>query len=192
MKSLAFAALAALCLGSAVACRDPLRVEANSNTVTVGLAAYAITGTPASFPSAVLTTVPAVVRLDGNLNFDLAFDLEAGGKVKLLPVQFVGDAASQGRRVGMVRSSIAFPQLTEAPKGGYQYDSTFTVSPGESVVLVAPHANPGDMCYLQFASEIYSKIVVDSVDAASRLIYFKITTDPNCGFRSFAQGIPKF
>ena len=191
MKSPVLAAIAALCLGSAVACRDPLRVEADSNTVTVGLAAYAITGTPASFPSAVLTTIPAVVRLDGNLNFDLAFDLEAGGKVKLLPVQFVGDAASQGRQVGMQRSSIAFAALAEAPKGGYQYDSTFTVSPGETVVIIAPHANAGDICYLQFSSEIYSKLVVDSVSTASRLVYFKITTDPTCGFRSFAQGIPK-
>ena len=36
----------------------------------------------------------------------------------------------------------------------------------------------------------FRKIAVDSVNLASRIIYLRMGFDPNCGFRSFATGIP--
>ena len=46
------------------------------------------------------------------------------------------------------------------------------------------------------SQQMFSKILIvllaiDSVVAATRTIYFRSVHDPNCGFLSFAPGVPK-
>jgi hypothetical protein len=180
-----------LSLGILAACKDPLRIKADQSVTTVGLSAFALSGTPPNFPSALYTPQPQVVRPDGTLGFDLAFDLDATGQIVILPVQLVGDATITGRRVGLQKVAEAFADLKSAPRDGYKFDSTFVVTPGQTVAVIAPHGGANDICYLRLSTDIFSKVVVDSVNAAARLIYFKVTADPNCGFRSFEPGIPK-
>jgi hypothetical protein len=38
---------------------------------------------------------------------------------------------------------------------------------------------------------IHAKIVVTAINIPSRQLTIRYTVDPNCGFRSFATGIPK-
>ena len=41
-------------------------------------------------------------------------------------------------------------------------------------------------------NSIYAKLVIDSVNRVTRQLYLRSVVDPNCGFRSFASGIPKY
>ena len=184
---------AALAAAAVVGCSDPVGLRADRSVITEGLTVYAHTGTPPSFPSALYSPQPAVVRPTGSFAFDIVFDIDAAGKVVLYPVQLVGDVSLVGRRVGMLRSSTPFADLRRAPDSGYQFDSAFVINPRETVALIAPHGGQEDICFGNFIStDIFSKVMVDSVNVADRLIYFKVTVDPNCGFKSFETGIPKF
>ena len=186
-------AAAALAAATVVGCSDPVGLRADRAVVTEGLQVYAFTGTPPAFPSALYSPQPAVVRPNGSYAFDVTFDIDPTGKVILTPVQLVGDVSLVGRRVGLLRSSTPFTQLGRAPDSGYQFDSAFVVSPLETIAMIAPHGGSDDICFQNFLStDIFSKLMVDSVNVADRLIYFKVTVDPNCGFKSFATGIPKF
>jgi hypothetical protein len=69
---------------------------------------------------------------------------------------------------------------------GYQYESPVTLAQGEGV-LVELHA---DQCQFQQSRIVYSKLQIQAVDPVTRRIAFRITYDPNCGFRSFLPGVP--
>ena len=80
-----------------------------------------------------------------------------------------------------------FDLVTEAPAVGYVYDSTaYTVKAGD--VIVAASNSPA--CTSEFYPTIYAKLTVDSVRLSERRIFLRVGLDPNCGFRSFAPGIP--
>jgi hypothetical protein len=83
--------------------------------------------------------------------------------------------------------SGTFDNVRKAPGGGYKYDSTVTVNPGQTVVVEVA----SDACQFSLAQLLYAKVVVDSVNADTRQVYFRATRDPNCGFKSFAPGVPK-
>jgi hypothetical protein len=38
---------------------------------------------------------------------------------------------------------------------------------------------------------VFTKLVVDTVDVAARRIVFHTVHNPNCGYRSFRPGVPK-
>jgi hypothetical protein len=121
--------------------------------------------------------------------FDIAFDIDAGGKVVIYPLRRVvpPSPVQAGRRVGLQVVPGTFESVTEAPAKGYAYDSVaVTVGPGEVVAVQAQTAQ----CSLELSPYNYSKIVVDSVIPAIQAIYVRIASDPNCGFRSFLPGIP--
>ena len=100
-----------------------------------------------------------------------------------------GVPGAGGRSVGLLKSDVAFDALTEAPRRGYLIDSTaVTIAVGQTLVLQTQ--TPGCFNDSRGASPIiFSKLVVDSVSAA-RAIHFRLTVDPNCGFRSFKPGVP--
>lgn len=183
LRSLGAAFGFSLALG---ACEDPLRLKAQFRTTTDTLVAYALTGTPVSHPNAIVTRNAQLVRADGSFLFDLAFELDAAGRVLLAPVRLVAGTLNESRRVGLLHSDSAFAALLRAPNEGYRYDSLFVAEPGETVVIQARPVS----CIQELSPYIYSKLVVDSVDVARRSIFFRFTADPNCGFRSFADGIP--
>jgi hypothetical protein len=188
-------ALAVWCAaGLAGACDDPLALKATTAVQMDTLVAFAMSGTPVSFPSAYNTGSGVVVRVDPLMLFDIAFDLQGASSVKLIPARLVSSTRllSNGtvgatQRVGLQIVAGSFESVTKAPGGGFKYDSTVTVTPGQTVVLEVV----SDACQFTLAQLLYSKVVVDSINASSRQVFFRATRDPNCGFKSFAPGVPK-
>jgi len=192
VAGLSLASVAALGLS---ACNDPNSTDTIIPVIADTLVAFALTGTPPSFPSAFLASSGAVTRADGSFNFDIAFDLDASNKVIVYPQKLVGVPCVVGalncggtlgaKPVGLQRITVAFDSLLRAPGAGYQFDSTFVLTPGEGLVMQVQSAAE---CQLFISTVMYSKIVVDSVNPARRAIYFRSVNDPNCGFRNLVPG----
>ncbi|MGH7665588.1 MAG: hypothetical protein ACRENI_15060 [Gemmatimonadaceae bacterium] len=172
------------------ACGDPLRVNAQFPVLTDTLRVFALSGTPLTAPTALqlLTlnvTEARAVAGGGQLDvlFDVAFDIDENGQVLLYPPSLV---AISPRTVGFQDVDESFAELLFAPSRGYRRDSVFVAAVGETVVVEAQVS----ICS-QFSPVMYAKLVVDSVKADVRAIFFRAAVDPNCGFRSFAEGVPE-
>jgi hypothetical protein len=84
----------------------------------------------------------------------------------------------------------AFATVLEAPKDGYRPDTAATIGVGET--LVAEIRDFQGVCITSLKGQTYySKLSILSVDPALRRIVFIVTVNRNCGFRSFAPGIPQ-
>lgn len=171
------------------ACGDPQSLRAFLPTANDAYAVFALTGTPAAFPSAINTFARSVVRVDGNANFDVAFDLDAQGRVIVLPVQKVVSLPGGSRRVGLRKVEGTFDAVTIAPTGTYG-DSVIVASPGEVIVAQSARNGANDACQFDISPFIYTKLVIDSVASPTRTIFVRTVLDPNCGFRSFEAGVP--
>jgi len=93
--------------------------------------------------------------------------------------------AAGGKPVGLQRITVAFDSLERAPTAGYQFDSTFVLTPGQGLVMQVQSSSE---CPLSFSTVMYSKFVIDSIDTGRRSIYFRSVNDPNCGYRSLVPG----
>ena len=173
---------------AAGACNEPLRLEAQLEVAADTLVARALSGTAPSAASALmLRNTPGVVSPTRVSDFDLAVDINAAGEPVLYPAALVTSLAQ--RRVGLRRVEQRFDSVTRAPGGDYVSDSAITVRIGQAVGVQVPAL--GNECLYSARPYYYSKVVVDSVRLAGRLVFLRSTTNPNCGFRSFAPGIPK-
>jgi hypothetical protein len=179
----------------ASACDNP---NATNNLVSViadTLTVFALTGTPPSYPAAFLASSGAVTRADGSFNFDVAFDIDPSNNVVIYPQKLVGvpcvvgalncGGALGAKPVGLQRITVAFDSLQRAPAAGYQFDSTFTLTPGQGLVMQVQSSSE---CPLSFSTIMYSKFVVDSIDTGRRSVYFRSVNNPNCGYRSLVPG----
>lgn len=151
---------------------------------------FALTGTPAAYPSGLNTFSRVATRVDGSANFDLAFDIDAAGNVVVYPVKLIVSSPGGDRIIGLKKVAGTFEAITSAPTGTYQADSAIVLAVSENVVVEANRGSTGDVCNLNLSPNIYSKITISSVDLATRTIVIQSVLDPNCGFRSFATGIP--
>ena len=186
-ESIAGAAVVALAVA---ACDSSDPFAATLPTVADSYTIFALSGTPPAYPSGLNTVARAATRVDGNANFDVAFDINADGNVVLYPVKLVVSSLAGDRPVGLKKLDASFDSVTSAPTGTYQTDSAIVAGRGQVIVVEANRGGPGDICSFNISFNIYSKILIDSVDVASRTISIKTVMDPNCGFRSFAAGIP--
>ena len=187
--------LASVVAFGASACSDPNTVNNIIPVLADTLTVFALTGTPPSFPAAFLASSGAVTRADGGFNFDIAFDIDPSNQVVIYPQKLVGVPCIIGalncggvlgaKPVGLQRITVPFDALERAPGDGYQFDSTFVMKPGDGLVMQVQSASE---CQLYFSSIMYTKIVVDSIDAARRAIYFRAVNDPNCGYRNLVAG----
>lgn len=186
--SLAVAAVAGLS-----ACDDTLGLRAYTSVAFDTLSAYSMTASPISFPTAYSASDGLVVRVDPSIAFDVAFDLTTDDKVKLIPARRISTTRrltgipTATPRVGMQLIKGTFESMIKAPSGGYAYDSTFVVATGQGVIFELA----SDACQYSLASQMYAKLVVDSIVPSRRQIYFRAVRDPNCGFRSLQPGVPK-
>jgi hypothetical protein len=171
------------------ACDDPQLLRASLPTVLDVYTVFALTGTPAAYPSGLNTFVRAAVRVDGNANFDVAFDLDNQGRALIYPVQKVVSSLTSTRRVGLRKVTGAFDDITIAPTGTYA-DSTIVASKGDIVVIQSARNGSGDACQFDISPYIYTKLLVDSIAVDTRTLVVQAVLDPNCGFRSFESGIP--
>ena len=186
-RKLALALVA--CASTLTACDDPNLLQAQLPTVSDVYDVFALSGTPASYPSAINTYLRTAIRVDGNANFDVAFDLDQQGRIVVYPVHKVVSPFASTRRVGLRRVTGTFESVDIAPAGTYA-DSVLVTTPGEVIVVQSIRNGANDACQFNISPYIYTKLTVDSVATASRSIRVSAVLDPNCGFRSFASGIP--
>lgn len=170
----------------AVACGDPTLAKA---TFTSGLATstlYALTGAPAVVPTA-LSFLMGPSHATSAFEFDVAVDLDASNRTVVLPVRTLGGAlAGTLKRVGLQVVPGSFESVLEVPATGYDTLGVKTIAPG---VVLAVELQDSRACFSSFnltvvtSQIIYAKLVVDSVDAATRRIFTRSVVDPNCGYR---------
>jgi hypothetical protein len=173
------------------ACGDPTSLKASLLNSVDTLSVFALSGTPPNYPSGVAFLSRQPVHVDGFALFDVAFDINADGNAVIYPVKLVV-ASGSARPVNLQRIAQPFDLVTEAPKTGYEGDSALVAPIGQTIVVQSAHNAAADLCQFAINPNIYAKISVDSVNLASRSIYFRMGLDSNCGFRSFAEGVPTF
>jgi hypothetical protein len=185
------AIVATMCVAAVLnACGDPTNLRASGYTSVDTLSVFALTGTPPSYPSAISILAGQPVRVDGFGAFDVAFDIDPNGRAIMYPVKLVIASPGAARPVGLQKLAALFDSVTEAPSSGYNTETSVAVAPGETVVIQSAHNGSQDICQFALSPYIYAKIAVDSVNLATRTLYLRMGVDPNCGFRSFAEGIP--
>ena len=184
----------ALALGG-VACGNPTLAKA---TYASGLATstiYALTGAPAVAPTA-LSFLSGPSHASSSFTFDVAFDLDASNRAVVMPVRTLGGSlAGSLKRVGLQVVPGSFASVVEVPATGYDTLGVKTVAPGD---VVAVELQDRTACYSSYnltvvtSQIIYAKLVVDSVDAATRRIFTRSVVDPNCGYRGVVpDSVPK-
>ena len=159
-------------------------------TETDSFVVYALTGTPASYPTGYIAAARSVSVVDGGGNFDIAFDIDAQGKVVVYPMRLVVSPITPFRDVGLIKGTGTFDAITRAPNSGYLTDKSITLSKGDVLILQTARNTGNDICIYGLSPYIFARIGIDSVDLKDRSIFFKSTVNPNCGFRSFKTGIP--
>jgi hypothetical protein len=187
LRHLLFAAVAAVSV-SAVACDDPFAPIADSPNLDASIEVWALTGSPANYPTVHLVAQRLTVRPDAAASFDVGFDIDPDGRLIVLPVSKIVTATLGDRRVGIIRTDSIYNLITEAPRSGWIFDSTLTVNVGQVFLLRVQT----QFCQNRSSPEVYAKYMVDSVIPAERRIRLSGRVNPNCGFRSFSSGIPKF
>ena len=183
-------ALIAAAIGvGALACGDFTGVPASLPTHEDSGTVYAINGAPAGAPTALHFFTAQLVPADANFLFDVAFDIDTSGKVVYMPQRVVASSLASTHSVGLRTVPDSFGAISSAPKSGYRADTSLVTGPN---VVVLAQSNDFNTCAVSLTgSSIYAKIVVTSVARATRQIKVRYTVDPNCGFVSFAPGIPK-
>lgn len=182
--------LATMCLVVVLnACGDPTSLKANLATSVDTLSVFALSGTPPSYPSGISILARQAVQVNGFGAFEVAFDIDAAGNAVVYPIKLVVGTGGT-RPVGLQKVAGAFETVLEAPSSGYDTDEPVVLVPGETVVMQAAHNGDTDVCRFAVSPYLYAKIGVDSVSLATRTVYIKLGVDPNCGFRSFASGVP--
>ena len=169
-----------------VACQDAYAPKAVYQVSADTLKVSALTGTPIQAQSAIYLLGHATIIPGASETFDFALDIDADGKVKIIPRAKVLTCTSICQ-LGTLVSATPFDSLYDAPSRGYTYDSTTTVTPGQTVVFVTKDQSciPSNIATV----DVYAKMVVDSVRASDRAIFVRVVSDPNCGFRGLVPGI---
>jgi len=173
----------------AAACGGLTNPKSTAHVVTDTLVAWAVNGTQSTQPSAFYLAQNHVVQMTSALQFDFVFDIDtATGAARITPVRLITDGSVSAFHVGFRRLTQSFEATAYGIRTGYQFDSIFTLAPGQGMMMVS---NPPG-CATDPNPTLYGKFVIDSVNKLTRTIHFRATEDPNCGYRSFAPGIPSF
>lgn len=187
------AAVAAIAgLAFATGCKDTNILQASLPVAADTLVAYAMTGTAPSLPSGLAVTFRSTVRVDGTASFDVAFDLDSLGRVIVSPVRVLVNQLSGAPSVGIkTLFTTPFDDIKSAPGGYYRPDTAVVVSPGQPFVILTNRTTASSACVYDPSPRIYAKVVIDSVKpTTTRAIYMRVVADPNCGYKSFAAGLP--
>jgi hypothetical protein len=177
--------LALTCSVAALAaCGDPVRIRAQFEIVADTVTVFAVTGTPIIAPAALSTVRHEAVRIETTRDFDIVFDIDDAGRAVLYPVQLVGGSPGT---TGIQKTDQTFDAILEAPRDGYVRDSATVLDEGDVVLIEAEPV----FCVATIQPSIFSKLVVDEIDTATRSVRVRIVVDPNCGFRSLDEGIPE-
>lgn len=189
MMSKLVAPLLAVLAVTAVACGDITRPKAALPTLADSATVYALNGAPPGAPTALSIYSERAVSANGSFVFDVAFDLDSAGRIVFLPLRTVANGLTSTHGVGLQTTTRPFDSVLVAPRNGYRYDSTMVVAPGTTVIVESQNSSACSFSYV--GSSLHAKVVVDSVNVASRQLHMRFVTDPNCGFNGLGSGVPK-
>lgn len=180
--------LVTIALLAVAACRDITRsieptLDVAEDTITV----FAFRGSPASAPSAIDLFLLSARRVGDAALFDVVVDTAAGSAV-LYPAHFID---VEQPRVAFLKATTPFESITEAPTAGYVDSAAVSLAVGETVIV-----RGRNVCANAFAGRdlFYAKVQLLELgtSAGFRTARLRLRTNPNCGFRSFADGLPEF
>jgi hypothetical protein len=182
--------IAAAVVVAGVACGDFTGVPASLPTLADSGAVYAINGAPLGAPTALHAYSGTLVPADANFVFDIAFDINSSGDIIVLPQRAVASGLATTHTVALATVADSFEAVTTVPKNlSFRADTAMVVKRGQ--VVLAQVTDPNACGFSLTGSTFFAKLVVRSVDRPNRQLTLRYTVDPNCGFRSFASGIPK-
>ena len=184
------------------ACEDPYEIRARLAVVEDTLTIASLTDTLAAPTALVALNIaqttgiddeglairrPVGTRLTLGLIFDVAL-IVGGDSVVFLPPRMVVSTLGSTHRVGLRVDTVAFESIRRALGSGYAFDSVaVTAREGDVVSIASQHPQ----CRQEFSPELYAKVEVLDIDAVSKQAVLRVRVDPNCGFRSFADGVPR-
>ena len=179
-------AISAAACGGSDGLTSPAQVESFTRVFSV----YALTGTSGALPAAYQFTSESLERpqllASGAVNFDVAFDIGADGKVRIYPARAIVPAPpSPAPLIGVQKAAQGFLAMTKAPTTGYLVDSTVVAGVNDSFVFELRSVG----CV--YGEPFYAKLAIDSIIASERRIVVRSLVNRNCGFRSLAEGLPK-
>ncbi len=166
------------------ACGDPFRPQAHLANIDAEFTVFALTETPVALPTAVNIFFARPVRTDPAIGYDIVFDILDGQPV-LLPPSSVGAFG----RAGMIKLTVPYESVTEAPRTGYNENDPVPVQAGD---VIAIRSEISRVCLGQLTPYIYARMQIVHIDAAERSFDVQMRSNPNCGFRSFEEGVPSF
>jgi hypothetical protein len=169
-------------------CSDAIGLPTNFTIADQAYTVFALSGSDLNAPTGMLFSTRTVVRVDGTFQFDIAFDINKDGNAVILPVNQVGTPVGGAPLIGLQRTSQAYADITEAPRSGYQFDSSMVVRPTAALIIQAQNIT----CSGFLTPYIFAKITVDSVNVPARTIYGHTLINTNCGSRQLKPGVPKF
>jgi hypothetical protein len=179
----------AIALVAVVACEDVTRsIDPTTNVTEDTLTVFPLRGSPLSAPTALdLFTLRTLRVGETNVLYDLAVDTAGTGAV-LYPSQLID---SESPATGMLEVASTFESILEAPTAGYQDTAAVSLGIGETVIVRARNLCAGGFPGRDF---FFAKIQLLDFGMSSgfRTARLRIRTNPNCGFRSFADGLPEF
>jgi hypothetical protein len=191
------AVLATLGVAVAVGCNgtDPYAIRASYETTLDTLVVYPLSNPQPLLPSGVNLFTGSAVRpalvAGAYPNFDFAIDRNAQGQIVLYPAKGVAVAPAGSPKVGFALPSTTFDALSSAPRDGYRFDSLQVVTTGQTVAIESQGVTSSGLVCASATSPIRAKLIIDSVARATGALHLRMLTNPNCGFRSFASGLPK-
>jgi hypothetical protein len=183
-------------VSAVVACNDITRsidptIEVIEDTLTV----FTLRGSPLSAPQAVDLFGVQALRLGQEAQcavqfcpYDIVVDT-AGGATVLYPVNLIESTSLP--TVGVLETTSSFESITEAPTSGYQDTAAVVIDPGETVIVRGRNRCVGNFVGRDI---FFAKVQLLEVGSSGghRTARFRIRSNPNCGFRSFADGLPEF
>lgn len=174
----------------AFACADPFATKATLPTIDDTAAVFALTGAPESAPTAINITFPRAVITTPTEHYDVVFDIRHDSAFAY-PPHAIGATLNAGLQI----ATEGYDSITEAPSTGYNDSLPMFIKAGD-VLLVRSTSSQCATQNVQARTFLYAKIVIDSIfyDGAPRnprTIWYRMRNDPNCGFLSFLDGIPK-
>lgn len=183
------AVLAVVASAALIGCGpDPFAPQPDGPTVDTNFQIWAMTGAPVPYPTGLAVPQRATVRLDPAGSFDLAFDITPSGLLQVLPVGKVVSPLTGARPIGIIVSPDLYENVTSAPRSGWALDSIVELNIGQTFIVQVTT----QFCQFEARQTIYGKFRVDSILPLERRARLSGRVNPNCGFRSFADGTPEF
>ena len=169
---------------------DSTSIKAQFENVDTTATVFALNGTPSTFPSALLfrNGKSNPVRVDASFSFDVAFDLDTAGSVRVYTPRALASQFVSARTVGLKQDSTPFVNVRFAPTTGYKFDSSMVVPVGRTVLVDVIEQSCSQFSIL--GQHIYAKFVIDSTKTSTRTLYVHFLANLNCGFVSLGEGVP--